>query len=488
MNNVRTRYAPSPTGYLHVGGLRTALYNYLFARQQGGSIVLRIEDTDQTRKVEGAVGNFLELFRWLGITFDEGPGIGGPFGPYVQSERLELYRRYIDKLSDANLAYPCFCSQETLDRMREEQSALKRTPMYDRRCRSISKEQAVQRIEQGEPHVWRMKIPDGETVEVHDLIRGNVAFDTGAIDDQVLLKSDGFPTYHLANVVDDHLMEINHVIRGEEWLTSTPKHVLLYRFLGWEPPVFAHLPLLLNKDRSKMSKRSGDVSVEAYREKGILPEALLNYTALLGWHPSGDRELFTLEELVREFSFDRVSKAGAVFDPVKLRWMNSEYLKEKSPAELHQLVTEASPELKELSRDRLLWAIASFGGGVESGKELADKIKAIYDPVPDDEALNPDLSDDRARKTLDFVSDRLLSLPESVWEDFGNLEKEFKAIASEAGKANGLKGKDLWEPLRIALTGREHGPELGKLIGAWGRERVLSTLRKSLNGTAAASS
>jgi glutamyl-tRNA synthetase len=280
---IRTRYAPSPTGYLHVGGLRTALYNYLFARKHGGKIILRVEDTDRTRLVEDAVVNFLDVFKWLGIDFDEGPEIGGEFGPYIQSERLAIYDQHIKMLSTMKLAYPCFCSAERLQEMRDAQTQASKPPMYDRACRNLNREETKQRIAAGEAHVWRMAVPDNETVTISDLIRGDVHFETATIDDQVLMKSDGYPTYHLANVIDDYYMKISHVIRGEEWLPSTPKHVLLYRFFGWEPPAFAHLPLLLNADRSKMSKRSGDVAVEDYRRKGTLPDALRMTARYFRW-------------------------------------------------------------------------------------------------------------------------------------------------------------------------------------------------------------
>ncbi|MEO5956551.1 MAG: glutamate--tRNA ligase, partial [Nitrospiraceae bacterium] len=333
---VRVRFAPSPTGFVHVGSLRTALYNFLFARHHGGVHILRVEDTDRTRYVEGAVENLLRTMEWVGITFDEGPMQGGEYGPYTQSERTEMYRNYSDELIKNGKAYSCFCTAERLDEVRKQMQASGQPPMYDRHCRNLTEEEVEVKKEAGIPHVVRLRIPLGETVTFNDLVRGDVSFDSKTIDDQVLLKSDGFPTYHLANVIDDYKMKITHVIRGEEWLSSTPKHVLLYRAFGWEDsmPKFAHLPLLLNPDRSKLSKRQGDVAVEDFREKGYLPDALINFVALLGWNPSATEEIYSMEELIKTFDLEKVNKAGAVFGKEKLDWMNAEYIRKKTPDEL----------------------------------------------------------------------------------------------------------------------------------------------------------
>jgi glutamyl-tRNA synthetase len=480
--NVRVRYAPSPTGYLHVGGLRTALYNYLFARQNGGRLILRIEDTDQTRRVEGAVENLLSIFDWLGLKFDEGPHAGGEYGPYVQSARLDLYRQHVSQLAASGHAYACFCSPQTLEAMRAEQAGKGHVPMYDRRCRRLDKAEAERRIGAGEPHVWRMAVPERREVVVHDLIRGEVRFESVALDDQVLLKSDGFPTYHLANVVDDHLMEISHVIRGEEWLPSTPKHVLLYDFFGWEAPQFAHLPLLLNPDRSKMSKRSGDVAVEEYRKKGILPEVLINFVALLGWHPADEREIFGLGELVREFSLERVGKAGAVFDQTKLLWMNAEYIKAQTDEALFENVRQALSDLISSNGEpRVRYALAVLRGGVTSYEDAITRVREVFAPRPPaDPEMAALLDDESARAMVQELENRLAALPASVWLRFDELESAFKQCAQEAGQMRGLKGKNLWRTVRAALTGQPHGPELAKLAGIWGRERVLAELKRSL--------
>lgn len=479
---VRTRYAPSPTGYLHVGGLRTALYNYLYARQNGGAVILRIEDTDQTRRVEGAVENLISVFAWLGLSFDEGPHTHGSFGPYVQSERLALYREHVTRLAQSGHAYPCFCTPEILEEIRTAQAAQGRIPMYDRRCRTISGNGAAKRIASGEPHVWRMAVPGKRTVNVRDLIRGDVSFDTSTVDDQVLLKSDGFPTYHLANVVDDHSMQISHVIRGEEWLPSTPKHVLLYEFFGWEPPQWAHLPLLLNPDRSKMSKRSGDVAVEAYRNKGILPEVLINYVALLGWHPSDDREIFSIHDLIREFSIERVGKAGAIFDQTKLVWMNTEYIKAESDELLLDHVrNELSDLIESIGEERVKYAINVLRGGADSYEEMSRRVREVFAPVDE---MEPEmatlLEEEHARTVIGDVKTRLATLPHEIWTQFETIEASFKTCVQESGHAHGMKGKNLWRAVRAALTGKQHGPELAKLMGIWGRDRVLTELNRSL--------
>jgi len=331
----RVRFAPSPTGYLHIGGLRTALYNYLFAKNQNGKIILRIEDTDRKRFVEGAVENLLKTLDWAGIDFDEGPEFSGENGPYFQSQRLDIYKKYAEELISKDLAYYCFCTPDRLKTLREKQQAQKLPQAkYDKLCLNLSKQEIDDNLNSNVAKVVRLNVNPDQKIIFDDVIRGRVEFDSNNIDDQVLIKSDGFPTYHLANVVDDHLMGITHVIRGEEWLSSTPKHVLLYDYLGWEKPVFAHLPLLLNPDKSKLSKRQGDVAVEDYRDKGYLKEALINFVALLGWNPGDEQEFFTMEELINKFTLERVHKAGAVFNVEKLNWLNAEHLRSKPNEEL----------------------------------------------------------------------------------------------------------------------------------------------------------
>ena len=330
---IRVRFAPSPTGFLHVGGLRTALFNYLFARHNNGVFILRIEDTDRTRYVEGATENLISILHWCGLDYDEGPYLDeqgriyqkGDYGPYIQSQRIEIYKKFAEELLKNGYAYRCFCTPQRLEELRKTQLLNKQPPMYDRFCRNLSQKESDERAK-SEPYTIRLKVPDEEIV-VKDLLRGEVKFDGRLIDDQILLKSDGYPTYHLANVVDDHLMEITHVIRGEEWLSSTPKHILLYKYFGWETPKFVHLPLLLSPDRSKLSKRSGDVSVEDYKKEGYLPEAIINYVALLGFSTEDSQQFFTKEELIQKFTLERCSESPAIFDKQKLLWMNSEYIR-----------------------------------------------------------------------------------------------------------------------------------------------------------------
>lgn len=475
MSNVRVRFAPSPTGYVHVGSLRTALYVYLFARHHNGVNILRIEDTDRTRYVEGAVGNLLRTMEWAEITFDEGPVQGGEFGPYVQSERTELYRERANALVASGHAYPCFCTSERLASVRLSQQAAGIPPMYDRHCRNLPQHEVDERIKAGEPHVIRLRVPIGEVVRFNDIVRDDVEFDTKTIDDQVLLKSDGFPTYHLANVVDDHFMEITHVIRAEEWLPSTPKHVLLYQAFGWELPKFAHLPLLLNADRSKLSKRQGDVAVEDYKDKGYLPEALVNFVALLGWNPSASQEIFTIDELIAGFDLARVNKGGAIFNIEKLDWMNAEYIRKKSVEDLVRLV-------KPLAAQR--------------GYEVSDKYlgKVIL------------LMQERARTLLDFVdfASYFFTRPTEFEEKYKqkhwtadaktrlqellpqfNLDLEWshdslEKIVREYAEKNQISAGKLIHPLRLATTGRGMGPGLFELLAVLGKQESLERIESAV--------
>lgn len=331
---VRVRYAPSPTGSVHLGGLRTALYNYLLARKsKSGTFILRVEDTDQKRLVDGAVDQLLSVLKWAGIEADEGPSIGGEYGPYTQSERLPLYKSAAMDLVKKGHAYPCFCSAERLTQLRDLQTRKGLPTVYDRLCANHTVEEQLQRIDDAEkastPYVVRMLVPPGVT-NFPDVIRGRVTFANKSLDDQILLKSDGFPTYHLAVVVDDHAMKISHVIRGEEWLGSAPKHVLLYKMFGWQLPVFAHLPLLLKPDGSKLSKRHADAAVEYYIEQGFSPEALINFVAFLGWNPGTTQEVFSMEELIESFSLPRIQKAGASVNLEKLKWFNQQHVSDVS--------------------------------------------------------------------------------------------------------------------------------------------------------------
>ena len=318
--NVRTRFAPSPTGDLHVGGVRTALFNWLWAKVQGGQFLLRVEDTDINRYSVHAEEQIVHELKWLGLLWDEGPQVGGDFGPYKQSDRLSIYKQYAYQLWEQKFAYPCFCTSEDLEKARQTVKT-----GYSGICRNLSSKQLQHHITQKTPFVLRLKIPINQTIEFEDYLRGSITYQSSELDDIVIFKSNGYPSYHLANVVDDHLMQISHVLRGEEWIPSTPKHILLYRYLGWKPPVFVHLPVILSANGGKLSKRSGSTSIADYRQQGILPPALINFLALLGWNPGDDREIMSIQELTKLFSLDRIGSKSAVWDSKKLEWMNSQY-------------------------------------------------------------------------------------------------------------------------------------------------------------------
>ncbi len=484
---VRVRFAPSPTGFVHIGSLRTALYNYLFAKKMQGDYILRIEDTDQTRFVKGAIENMLEIFDWAHIHNDEGVIMRdgfvaqhGPAGPYIQSERLDIYRQYIDQLLEKDCAYYCFCSRDRLSLVKEQQMAKGETPRYDGHCRAISLSEARQRAASGEAHVIRLKFPENLDISFDDIVKGRVTVNTSDLDDQVLMKTDGFPTYHFAVVIDDHLMAISHVIRGEEWVTSTPKHVFLYQAFGWEAPQFVHLPNILNRERKKLSKRQDDVAASDFRAKGYLPQGLINFLALVGWSPDSEQELFTMEELIEHFSLERISKSGGIFDVDKLNFINSHYIKTEDIDVLTEL---AIPQLIEagyitseeihdpqkmdwikgivtLLRDRL-----SHMSQIK--QEAGIFFKATYE-LNDEEAI----AAMRAPQTgilLDAFEKRARAV-DVINDDFG--KTTFKEIQAETG----FKGKDLYMPIRTALIGEVHGPDMGLTLKVLGKENVLARI------------
>ncbi len=472
MKTVRTRFAPSPTGYLHVGGLRTALYNYLFAKKHGGQFLLRIEDTDQTREAPGAIEAIINGLAWAGITFDEGPNKEGPCGPYIQSQRLELYKKHAYQLINDGHAYYCFCSKERLERVHQQQLAMHIPTGYDRQCRKLSAQEVERKLAAKEPYVIRMKLPLEGELTFHDLIRHDVTISWKVLDDQVLVKSDGFPTYHLAAVVDDHYMNISHVIRGEEWLPSTPKHLLLYQYFGWQAPEFAHLPLLLNPDRSKLSKRQGDVSVQDYQLKGYLPQAMINFIALLGWNPGDTREIFSLPELIQEFGFERVGKSGAVFDINKLNWINQQYI-------MHTPTKELLAKVKPILQQRN-WGTFS-DEYVMSIIELT-KDRAIV--LPEFADLNEfffkaptKFDQDMVKKAYSATNATALEMLVQKYQklekfDAGALEHELRMYAQELG----LSAGKLLQPLRIAITGNTQGPSLFHSMEILGKKESLKRL------------
>lgn len=478
MSHIRVRFAPSPTGYLHVGGLRTALYNYLFARQQNGTFILRIEDTDRSRYVEHAERNLIEALHWAGLTWDEGPDCGGPKSPYRQSERLALYREHVMKLVDQGNAYYAFDSADELEDMRKQQEKTGLPTKYDKRALKLSATEVKAKLDAGEPYVIRMKVADNTTIAFDDLVRGRVEFSSEQIDDQVLLKSDGFPTYHLANVVDDHLMDVTHVIRGEEWLSSTPKHVLLYRYFGWELPQFAHLPLLLNPDKSKLSKRQGDVAVEDYRSKGYLPEALVNFVALLGWNPGDERELFSLEELIREFSIERVGKSGAVFNLEKLTWMNASHLRRRSDAELLALFKQelARSRFKDVrvTDEYLLKVIAAMRERVSFVKDLVERGSYFFQPPAGYD------SDVTKKRWKPGTPGHLEALKREFASVTTSGKEEFEAALQRTATALGINNGQLIHPLRLALSGVGAGPGLYDILSILGKEESVRRIETAI--------
>ncbi|HRI47402.1 MAG TPA: glutamate--tRNA ligase [Ignavibacteriaceae bacterium] len=475
----RVRFAPSPTGYLHVGGLRTALYNYLFAKKNNGTFVLRIEDTDRNRFVEGAIENLIESLKWCGLNFDEGPGTENKFGPYLQSERLQIYKKYAIELIEKKYAYYCFCSTERLEKLKEEQQKLKLPQAkYDKHCLNLSTDEINANLENNLPHVIRLNVPLNQKVNFKDIVRGDVEFDTTNIDDQVLIKSDGFPTYHMANVVDDHLMQITHVIRGEEWLSSTPKHILLYDFLGWEKPIFAHLPLLLNSDRSKLSKRQGDVAVEDYRKKGYLKEALINFVALLGWNAGDDVEIYNIESLIEKFSLERVNKAGAVFDMDKLNWLNAEHLRMKSDSELLQLlrdeILKSEFNTLTLPDEYLIAIIRVMKERVSFIREFIDKCTYFYKiPVVYEEASVQKNWKEETPAYMNKLAEKFAGLVNPQKEDFEI------ALTEVATELNIGKGK-LIHPLRLAVSGVSTGAGMFDLLFILGKEEVLKRINSAI--------
>lgn len=481
MNEVRTRFAPSPTGYLHVGGLRTALYNFLFAKKNNGKFILRIEDTDRSRYVEGAVENLINTLKWCELFYDEGPDVGGPFGPYIQSQRLKIYKQYAEDLVKKGHAYYCFCSPERLALLREEQLK-KKVPQikYDKHCLHLSSQQVKEKLERNENYVIRLNVPENQTVKFYDIIRGDVEFETNNIDDQVLIKSDGYPTYHLANVVDDYLMKISHVIRGEEWLSSTPKHILLYDYFDWEKPQFAHLPLLLNPDRSKLSKRQGDVAVEDYRAKGYLKEALINFVALLGWNAGDDREFYYLDELIEKFSLEGVNKSGAVFDLNKLLWLNGEHIRKKSVEDLLPLlkdeIKKSKYALQNFSDEYLKLVITAMQERIDFVHEIITKGYYFFErPTSYEEKA---IQKNWKPEAIEYLK---LLIEEFEKIDQPSKEKYEEILNHLSEKLNISKGK-LIHPLRLALSGTSSGPGIYDLIYILGqvevRERINLALEK----------
>jgi len=496
--SVRVRFAPSPTGPLHIGGVRTALYNYLFAQKMGGKMLLRVEDTDQTRFVPGAEEYILEALNWLGIKIDEGQGVGGPDSPYRQSERKDIYRRYADQLLEAGKAYYAFDTAEELEDMRKKLEEAKiDNPSYNAVTRmqmknslTLSKEEVAERIANGDPHVIRLKVPLKEEIRFKDIIRDWVVVHSSTIDDKVLLKSDGMPTYHLANIVDDHLMGITHVIRGEEWLPSAPLHILLYRAFGWKAPEFAHLPLLLKPEgNGKLSKRDGLLGnfpvfplkwtdpftgdqARGFREDGYFPEALVNFLAFLGWNPGTEQEIFSMSELVESFSLDKIHKAGARFMVDKAKWFNQHYLKQKSDEELASLIelpASASPviapKLVQLMKDRVTFP-----------QEIVSEVPFIFEaPASYDEEIVKTKWNDDARKALGAIKEAIQGMST---EDF--VAQNIHDTIFPALEAAGLKPGKVMQAFRLSITGVGKGPDLMLTLEILGKDEVITRITKAI--------
>jgi len=519
----RTRFAPSPTGYLHVGGLRTALYSFLLAKKQEGQFVLRIEDTDQKREVEGATAHLIEMLDWAGLNPDEGPNKEGPHKPYIQSQRTEIYQKHAEELLEKGHAYRCFCTAERLQEMREHQEKSKKAPMYDRHCLYLSDEEIQKNLDSNAPFVVRQKIPLEKLVKFKDLVRGNVTFAAKTLDDQILLKSDGFPTYQLANVIDDHLMGITHVIRGEEWLPSTPKHILLYESFNWDPPQFAHIPLLLNKDRSKLSKRQGDVSVEEYIKKGYQKEAIINFIAFLGWHPGGDEEneIFNLEELIEHFSIEKVHKAGAIFDLEKLDWFNWQWNRRKFHDDLHEFAKklDQNVQIESPKKGEFVYKFNDTKNAQEFFEYRTDKLKTMcFNSLAD--AYKKE--DGLLRKALVTVEEKVLKDHKNIndyikfyfensdydvqllthekmkvdfemaraslskilekFENFAEFDNEEKIKELLIGVVEelGVKNGQVFWPLRSALTGEQFSPGVFEVAWVIGKDLCLQRIKKAL--------
>lgn len=480
MSKIRTRFAPSPTGYMHVGNLRTALYAYLIAKHEGGDFILRIEDTDQERYVEGAVDVIFNTLRDTGLVHDEGPDVGGAYGPYVQSERRGIYKEYAEKLVEKQEAYYCFCSKERLDLLRENAEAQKKPFKYDKHCCALSHDEVEENLKKGLPYVIRQNNPTEGVTKFEDVIYGTISVDNEELEDMVLLKSDGLPTYNFANVVDDHLMEITHVVRGSEYLSSSPKYNRLYEAFGWDVPVYVHCPPIMKDAQHKLSKRTGDASFEDLLAKGYLKEAVLNYISLLGWNPGTTQEIFSLEELVEVFEYKNINKSPAIFDSEKLRWMNGEYLKKLSLEKFHEL---ALPYIMEDIKGKALdtMKIADIlHTRVEVLSEIPGQLDFFY-ALPE---YSTEMYTHKKMKTNNEVAlsslETILPVLESIEEASWNLDALHEIVLGKVKELGMKNGQMLW-PIRTALTGKQFTPggafEAADVLG---KEESLDRIRKGI--------
>ena len=492
---VRVRIAPSPTGDPHVGTAYIGLFNYAFAKHNQGDFLLRIEDTDRTRFSGDSEQQIFDSMKWLGLNYDEGPDVGGDKGPYRQSERFHKYKEYAEKLVEKGEAYYCFCTSERLQKLRDRQVAMKQAPGYDGHCRNLTAEEVKSKLEAGEAYVIRLRMPyEGETI-VKDELRGNIIFENSKIDDQVLLKSDGFPTYHLANIVDDYLMGITHVIRAEEWIASTPKHIQLYKAFAWEEPKWYHMPLLRNADKTKISKRKNPVSLNYYREEGYLREGLLNFLALMGWSLGGDKEIFTLDEMIENFSFDRISLGGPVFDLVKLGWVNNHHMRLKDIDELTKLALPyyiakgyyKDENLSEVEYNKLKRIVEITREGAQTLKELPELSSIYFEdefelPIIDEtmnkkerksiEKLKSSLEAEIGKKSIGLFVEKMSKQNEDISEE------EAKTILTELQEELGEGPGAVIMPLRAVVTGKARGADLYTVISIIGKKRTLDRVAR----------
>jgi glutamyl-tRNA synthetase len=480
---VRVRFAPSPTGKIHAGNIHTAVFDYLLARHTGGTFILRIEDTDTTRKEEGAVELMMEAMKWLGLDWDEGPDIGGPYGPYIQSQRLPLYKEAAEKLVARGSAYYCYCSPERLENMRKEQSAQKLSTGYDRTCRNLMAEERAAKEAQGIKPVIRFKVPDEGQTKFHDVIYGDVVFENKTLDDFVMLKSDGYPTYHLASVVDDYAMKITHVIRGEEWISSTPRHLLMYQAFGYDPPQYAHMSLIVAANRAKLSKRRGAISMLEYREMGYLPEALFNFLVLMGWSLDDKTEIMTRRQMIENFSIERMGKTPAAFNEEKLDWMNGVYIRNLSVEELTNRVLpfmekDLPPEVnRPLDVNYIRQIVPLMQPRINTLKDAATYAefffigKLEYDTA---KLIAGKMTPEAALAALKTAEEKLSSL-ESFRRDL--LEDMLRHLADELG----IKAGQLFNILRVATTARDAAPPLFETMEVLGKERCLNRIKVAIS-------
>lgn len=482
-SDIRVRYAPSPTGHLHIGNARTALFNYLFARNRGGKFIIRIEDTDKKRNIEGGEQSQLKYLQWLGIDWDESVDVGGEYGPYRQSERNHIYEQYNQELLDKGHAYKCYCTEEELEAEREEQAARNETPHYSGRCRNLTAEQKEQFEKEGRQPSLRFKVPAGKILKFDDMVKGDVSFESDGMGDFVIVKKDGTPTYNYAVVVDDHLMKISHVLRGDDHISNTPKQLVIYEALGWEPPVFGHMTLIVNESRKKLSKRDESIIqfIEQYEELGYLPEALFNFITLLGWSPSGEEEIYSKEEFIEIFDPARLSKSPALFDQQKLAWMNNQYMKK---ADLDRVVELALPHLVKagkVSENRTeeedSWVrglISLYHDKMSFGAEIVEMSDLFFrDEVNYDEEAKEVLAGEQVPEVLKAFLAEIEQLEEFKADGI-------KAAVKSVQKGTGHKGQKLFMPIRAAATGQTHGPDLMLAMELIGKVKVKERVQKLL--------